>query len=167
MIYCSTVSKLEILTKANYSQQYTYPPIPGTHLHISTQQTGPEITERDARPSSIRTFVPSNNRNDSRRRQLNLCRRHCCSVPSCTRRANPLFPSKMPLKKSVDVLIKIVMILTVSWYTQLPIKINAAKRSPVPVPCCVSKRYYLRKKKRKPCCLAKPVTIFQPDYEAR
>ena len=34
-------------------------------LRISTEQTGPEIAERDARPLSIRIFVPSNTRNDS------------------------------------------------------------------------------------------------------
>ena len=46
-----------------------HPPLPGTHLHVSTPQAGPEITERDARPSLIRTLVPFNNRSDSRRRQ--------------------------------------------------------------------------------------------------
>ena len=35
-----------------------------THLHTSTQQTGPERTERHERPSSIRTFARHRNLND-------------------------------------------------------------------------------------------------------
>ena len=55
-----------IWTDANYRNAH---PIPGSHLHIPTEQAGPEFTERDAPPSLIRTFIPSNGSSDSRGRQ--------------------------------------------------------------------------------------------------
>ena len=40
-----------------------------THLHMFTQRTDPEVKERNARPSSIRTLIPCNNGNPRRRRR--------------------------------------------------------------------------------------------------
>ena len=64
--YCINI--VRTTTKLGFWEVHQYL-VPGAHLHISTEQACPAITERYARSWSIQTFVPSSSGNDSRLRQ--------------------------------------------------------------------------------------------------